>query len=113
MSKSSLHLSLLAVSALTLIFLRPVAASGEAEEAFTRYQQVIEVTKQCRQIGFSDDEYERMGAIINQKINHDVGAKRLSLMLAAQKDARKLVEAEGCGSDRVRDLLEVYDTELK
>lgn len=113
MSKPRVPFFLAAVSALSLTFLKPLAASGEAEEAFSRYQQVIEVTKLCRQIGFSDDEYERMGEIINQKINHDVGAKRLSLLLAAQKEARKLVEAEGCEGAGVLELLDVYDTELR
>ncbi|WP_282607624.1 hypothetical protein [Pelagibius sp. Alg239-R121] len=91
----------------------PVVADENAEQQFSRYQQAIEVTKQCRQIGFSDGEYDRMGEIINKKVNHEVGAKRLSLLLAAQKDARKLVEAKGCDSSEAGELLQIYDTELK
>lgn len=92
---------------------QPLAADEAAEQAFSRYQQAIEVTKQCREIGFSDGEYERMGTIINQKIDHQVGAKRLSLLLAAKKDAKKLVEAKGCDSSEAAELLKIYDNELK
>lgn len=98
---------------LALGSVQPLAASEDAERAFSRYQQAIEVTKQCREIGFSDGEYERMGEIINKKIDHEVGAKRLSLLLAAKKDAQKLVEAKGCDSTEAAELLKIYDNELK
>jgi hypothetical protein len=88
-------------------------AAGSGEQQFSRYQQAIEVTKQCRQIGFSNGEYERMGEIINGKIDHDVGAKRLSLLLAAQKDARNLVKSKGCDSSDAQELLKIYDSELR
>lgn len=108
-----LSIPLAGVWMLSLGFVQPVAANENAEQEFSRYQQAIEVTKQCREIGFSDREYNRMGEIINQKIGHEVGAKRLSLLLAAQKDARKLVESKGCESSSANDLLKIYDDELK
>ena len=107
------------LSALAIAFLilqgayQPLAAGEEAEGMFNRYQQAIEVTKQCREIGFSDAEYERMGKIINEKINHEVGAKRLSLLLAAKKDAKKLIGSKGCDSSEAGDLMKIYDSELK
>ncbi len=113
MNRSGLTGILLAVGTLALGASQASAAKAPAEEEFSRYQQAIEVTKQCREIGFSDAEYERMGEIINQKIEHQVGAKRLSLLLAAQKDARKLVEARGCNSNQANDLMKIYDNELK
>jgi hypothetical protein len=54
-----------------------------------------------------------MGEIINGKIDHDVGAKRLSLLLAAQKDARNLVKSKGCDSTDAQELLKIYDSELR
>lgn len=108
-----LSIPLVGVWMFSLGVFQPIAANENAEQQFSRYQKSIEVTKQCRQIGFSDGEYERMGEIINQKIGHNVGAKRLSLLLAAQKDARKLVKSEGCESSAANDLLQIYDSELK
>lgn len=113
MNAPILSIPLIAVSAFVLGAFQPLLANEEGEQEFSRYQQAIEVTKQCREIGFSDGEYERMGEIINGKINHEVGAKRLSLLLAAQKDARKLVESKGCDSAQAKDFLKIYDTELK
>lgn len=113
MSKPTLSVPLAGAWLLALSMASPLAANEDAEQAFSRYQQAIEVTKQCREIGFSDGEYDRMGEIINEKINHQVGAKRLSLLLAAKKDAQKLVEAKGCSSSEATELLQIYDSELK
>ncbi|TQV83524.1 hypothetical protein [Denitrobaculum tricleocarpae] len=113
MNAATLPGLMLAILVFALGAARPSVASEDAEASFTRYQQAIEVTKQCLQIGFSDGEYERMGEIINEKVGHKVGAKRLSLLLAAQKDARNLVESEGCDSSQAQELIKIYDAELK
>lgn len=113
MSAPLFSIPLVCVWMFSLGAVQVLAANENTEQQFSRYQQAIEVTKQCRQIGFSDGEYNRMGETINQKIGHEVGAKRLSLLLAAQKDARKLIESKGCNSAQANDLLKIYDTELK
>ncbi len=113
MSNSTMFTLLAGSLLLALGMASPLAANEKAEQAFSRYQQAIEVTKQCREIGFSDSEYDRMSEIINEKIDHQVGAKRLSLLLKAKKDAKKLLDAKGCGSQEAAKLLEIYDGELK
>ena len=89
------------------------ARADEAAEAlYSRYHQAIEAAKQCRKRSFSDEDQARMGGVINGKIKHQIGAKRLSLLTKAQRDARNLVQKQGCSGSDVSALLALFDQDL-
>ena len=90
-----------------------VARADEASEAlYSRYHQAIEAAKQCRKLDFSDEAQARMGGVINAKIKHRIGAKRLSLLTAAQRDARALIKTQGCAGNEMSALLALFDRDL-
>lgn len=90
-----------------------VALADEAAEAlYSRYHQAIESAKQCRKLDFSDEAQARMGGVINAKIKHQIGAKRLSLLTAAQREARALIKKQGCSGNEVSELLALFDQDL-
>ena len=97
--------------------LGPLAVGGaqadEAAEAlFGRYHQAIESAKQCRKLTFDQDQQARMGGVINAKIKHRIGAKRLSLLTAAQREARAIIQKQGCSGSDVSALLALFDQDL-
>ncbi len=108
----------IAVAALAAAFFvgafaeRAAWAEEAAEALFSRYHQAIESAKQCRKLDFSDEAQARMGGVINAKVKHRIGAKRLSLLTAAQRDARALIEKQGCSGDDVSALLALFDQDL-
>lgn len=90
----------------------PAAADTANEELYSRYHQSIQVARRCLDITFDQGDIDRMAAVIHQKINHDIGAKRLNLMRQAQRDADALVDAKGCESPEARSLLDLYRKDL-
>ncbi len=102
-------------AALVLPFLAlalPAAADSEAEALYSRYHEAIEVAKLCRNITFDQGDIDRMAAVIHDRIGHDIGAKRLSLLTKGQRDGDEVVKKHGCESDEAKDLLGLYDADL-
>lgn len=89
-----------------------VLASPETEATYSRYHQAIEAAKLCRDLTFDQADIDAMAGVIHAKIGGDIGAKRLSLLTAAQRDAQKLVQDKGCESSEVEALLALYDSDL-
>jgi len=98
---------------LGLALLPGAALADSANEAlYSRYHEAAEAARLCRDLTYDQGDIDRMAAVINEKINHDIGAKRLSLLSKAKRDARSLVEAEGCGDEKVLELLALFDRDL-
>ena len=89
-----------------------LADQAEAEALFSRYHRAIESAKQCRKLSFDQQAQTRMGGVINAKIKHKIGAKRLSLLTAAQREARALIQKQGCKGGDVSALLGLFDRDL-
>ena len=110
---AALAAAVIATTVIAGVFAERAARADEAAEAlFSRYHQAIESAKQCRKLDFSDEAQTRMGGVINSKIKHRIGAKRLSLLTAAQRDARALIERQGCAGEDVSALLALFDQDL-
>ena len=90
----------------------PALASPETEAIYSRYHQAIEAAKLCRDLTFDQGDIDRMAAVIHDKVGHDIGAKRLSLLNPAQEDAAQVVQDKGCESSDVQTLLGLYDSDL-
>ena len=97
---------------LALMAAAPASADSASEALYSRYHQSAEVAKLCRNLEFDQADIDRMAAIIHAKINHDIGAKRLSLLTKAQRDGRALVQQEGCDSASAQELLALFDSDL-
>ena len=89
-----------------------LAGDAEAEALYGRYHQAIEAAKLCRDMSFDQDAHSRMATVIHAKIDHKIGAKRLKLLTAAQRDAQALVNAEGCDGAGPSELLALFDADL-
>lgn len=87
-------------------------ADETAEALYSRYHRAIEAAEQCRKRSFSDEDQARMGGVIDAKIEHRIGAKRLSLLTRAQREARDLVQKQGCSGNDVSALLALFDQDL-
>lgn len=88
------------------------ADDSAAEALYGRYHQAIEAAKLCRNLTFDQDAHSSMATVIHAKIDHKIGAKRLSLLTAAQFEAQDKVERQGCSGDEVTALLALFDADL-
>ncbi|MGF1610177.1 MAG: hypothetical protein ACFCUQ_12330 [Kiloniellales bacterium] len=88
------------------------AQENEAEALYSRYHQAIEAAKQCRNVSFDQNAHDRMAAVISKQIHHSIGAKRLPLLTAAQRETRDIVRKHGCGDSRITELLALFDADL-
>lgn len=101
------------VAAVGLLAGAPPAVAGEANEmVYSEYQKSIEVARKCRKLSFDQAQEKAMGAVIHAKIQGDIGAKRLSLLTAAQRDARSTVKKRGCDGAEAQRLLGLFDKDL-
>ncbi|MEM7226829.1 MAG: hypothetical protein AAF495_27915 [Pseudomonadota bacterium] len=102
------------IGALLLAAAPAVAQLDESEEEaiYSRYHKAMEVAKQCRNLTYDEQDHANMADVINEKINNAIGAKRLRLLTAAQREGRALVEDEGCDSPEAQDLLALFDRDL-
>ena len=75
-------------------------------------ERLDELARICRDLAFDQADIDRMAAGINGKVAGDIGAKRLPLLTAAQRDARALAENPGCASAEAQELLALYDADL-
>ena len=85
---------------------------SEEEAIYSRYHKAMEVAKQCRKLTYDQDDHTAMATVINEKINNAIGAKRLRLLTAAQREGRALVDDKGCDSPEAQDLLDLFDRDL-
>lgn len=88
------------------------AMADDAEETYSSYHQSIEAAKLCRNMEFTQVQIDAMASVIHGKLEGDIGAKRLSLLTQAQRDAKELVETRGCDSGEVQILLGLFDSDL-
>ena len=88
------------------------ADQAELEALYGRYHQAIEAAKVCRKLDFDQAAHSKMAGVIHQRIQHRIGAKRLSLLTAAQRQARDLIDKEGCKGAAVEELLGLFDKDL-
>jgi hypothetical protein len=104
--------------ALALLGFAGSAAGARAEDAtsqaiWKRYWMAIEVERNCNNLAFSQDQYNAITHVIDQKINYDLGAGvRHQLIADAKTDAHDLTFKYGCKDPRAVDLLALYNTEL-
>ena len=106
---------LTAGTALAAVFLAgglALADDSEVEETYSRYHRAIEAAKQCRDMSFDQDAHSRMAGVIHARIEHKIGAKRLRLLTAAQREAKAMVKKQGCEGAEVSELLALFDSEL-
>lgn len=90
----------------------PATADEAVEEVYSEYQRSIEVARKCRKLAFDQDQELAMGAVINAKTKGAIGAKRLSLLTKAQRDARSLIKRNGCDGAEPKRLLALFDRDL-
>jgi hypothetical protein len=88
------------------------ADDSEKEALYSRYHQAIEAAKLCRDMSFDQPAHDRMAGVIAERVKHDIGAKRLPLLTAAQRDVQAIVDKQGCGDSRIAELLTLFDAEL-
>jgi len=89
-----------------------LADDSEAEATYSRYHRSIEAAKLCRKMDFDQDAHSRMAGVIHARIEHKIGAKRLPLMTAAQREAKDMVKKQGCEGVDVAELLALFDSDL-
>lgn len=88
-----------------------MAFSG-AEDTYSRYHKAAEVAKLCRGLDYSSSQIDAIAGVIASQLSEDIGAKRLSLLTAAQRDAHDLVDSQGCDSSEAQELLQLFDRDL-
>jgi hypothetical protein len=107
-----MRMRVLGLVALLAMAATAALGSPETEATYSRYHQAIEAARLCRDLVFDQGDIDRMAGVIHAKIGGDIGAKRLSLLTQAQRDAAALVDSKGCESAEVTQLLALYDSEL-
>jgi hypothetical protein len=107
-----MRMTVLGLVALLATTATAALASPETEAIYSRYHQAIEAARLCRDLTFDQGDIDRMAGVIHARIGRDIGAKRLSLLTQAQRDAAGLVDTQGCEGSEVTQLLALYDAEL-
>lgn len=83
------------------------------EETYVLYHKAIVAAQRCRDLEFDQAQQSAMAKVINAKINHDIGAKRLNLIATAKNEVGKRTSGGCAGKDDVAQWLALFDTELK
>ena len=109
MIKSRLTAGLVAGAGFVLVAAAPVFAQ-DATETYKQYQAGIYAKELCSGTMLDQDEFNKLGEMLDKKVNYDLGAgQRLSLIESMKGDTKALVMREGCQSDDVTALLLLYD----
>jgi len=109
MMKSRLITGLMVGAGFVLLAAAPAIAQ-DAAETYKQYQAGIYAKERCSDTQLSQDEFNKLGAALDKKVNYQLGAgQRLSIIEGMKDDTRKLINREGCGSDQVTALLKLYD----
>ena len=85
---------------------------SEAEAAYSDLHAAVEAAKLCRGLTLEDADHQRIAAIIDQRSQGLIGTKGLSLLLEAQRQARRTVEEKSCDDGAVTRLLGLFDEAL-
>ena len=111
-TRSMTALGGLVLSASLIVQAPAGALADDAEAQYSRYHQAIEVAKLCRDAKFDQAAHDAMAGVINGRIGNRIGAKRLSLLTAAQRESQALVDREGCKGAGAQGLLALFDSDL-
>lgn len=104
-----------AVFAAITVVLSPSPRAGDASEAtYTEYHRAIRTHELCRDREFDQAEHEKMSIYIDRKISDSISVgRRLSLIQQAKREARDLVDKQGCDSEEAQELLSLFSRELQ
>ncbi|MEX0922166.1 MAG: hypothetical protein WD489_00840 [Rhodovibrionaceae bacterium] len=83
------------------------------EETYVLYHKAIVAAERCRDLDFDQAQHSAMAKVINSKIAHDIGAKRLNLIATAKNEAGKMTSGGCANKPEVDQWLAIYDSELK
>ena len=89
------------------------ADNPDHEAIWKRYWLAIYTYQRCNEVDFSQAQYDAMVHVINQKVQHDLGAGvRTMLMSDAKSEARDLTFRYGCNSPEAAVPLTFYKSDL-
>jgi hypothetical protein len=118
--QAAMRLTSAAVIAVSILAMSTLAAGPaqaltdqEAEKLYTDYHRAIRVYELCKNVEFGTEEHLALGDEIAERIEHRIGAKRLKLLTAGQRDAREMVDDLGCDHYDVRYYVRLFLTDLK
>jgi hypothetical protein len=86
------------------------AFAQDVAETYKMYQAGIYAHELCSGTKLDQDEFNKLGEVLDKKVNYELGAgERLSLIQGMKGDTKKLVKRAGCDSKDVQALLLLYD----
>ena len=85
----------------------------ENEKTYVLYHKAIIAAERCRDLDFDQQQHSAMARVINGKIAHDIGAKRLNLIAAANNEVNTRTSGGCAGKEDVAQWLSLFDSELK
>ena len=86
------------------------AFAQDVAETYKMYQAGIYAHELCSGTKLDQDEFNKLGEVLDKKVNYELGAgERLSLIEGMKGDTKKLVKRAGCDSKDVQALLLLYD----
>lgn len=85
----------------------------ENEEIYVLYHKAIFAAERCYDIEFDQQQHSAMAKVINSKINHDIGAKRLNLIATAKHEVGPRTSGGCADKSDVAEWLALFDTELR
>lgn len=83
------------------------------EKTYVLYHKAIVAAERCYDLDFDQAQHSAMARVINSKIDHDIGAKRLNLIATAKADVGKMTSGGCAGKPEVDRWLSLYEAELK
>ena len=89
------------------------AMTNDMDLIYGKYQMAIRAAQLCRDAPDTDAAWRKWSSYIDKKTNYELGAgERLSILEGVKGDVTYMVRRQGCDSDAVKDLLQLYDAEL-
>ena len=85
----------------------------ENEQTYVLYHKAIIAAERCRDLDFDQQQHSAMARVINSKISHDIGAKRLNLIATANNEVNTRTSGGCAGKADVAEWLAIFDSELK
>lgn len=83
------------------------------EETYVLYHEAIVAAERCRDLEFDQSQHSAMARVINSKVHHDIGAKRLNLIATAKAEVNAMTSGGCAGKPEVDRLLGLFDSELQ
>ncbi len=89
------------------------AMTNDMDLVYGKYQMAIRAAQLCRDAPNTDAAWRKWSSYIDRKTNYELGAgERLSILEGVKGDVTYMVRRQGCDSDFVKELLQLYDSEL-